>query len=295
MLRVGRELTGYHSFAGLKGLTGVPAPLLVQNGWTDDLFPAPEALRVWRILNRDQAGARGVPVRRLRPPARRQQGGGGPGAEHARAPSSSPPTSRARARARAGRSVTAYTQTCPADAPADGPVPREQLGQAPSRPREPWRAGDARRSPRPAATPPPRRRSTRSAGGKPCDPIPADARRGHRDRTSARSASPFTLLGLPTVRAQIRTKGRGGMIAARLWDVSAGQQTLVSRGIYRLRTTRRASSSSSCSATAGASRAATLAKLELVGSDPKFVRTSNFSFSVKVSKLSVDLPTSGPG
>ena len=54
MLRVGRELTGYHSIAGL---TGVPAPLLVQNGWTDDLFPADEALRVWRIF-RKAKGAR---------------------------------------------------------------------------------------------------------------------------------------------------------------------------------------------------------------------------------------------
>ena len=50
MLRVGRELTNHHSIAGL---SGVPAPLLVQNGWTDDLFPAPEALRVWRDVPQD--------------------------------------------------------------------------------------------------------------------------------------------------------------------------------------------------------------------------------------------------
>ncbi|TMM19414.1 MAG: hypothetical protein E6F96_02860, partial [Actinobacteria bacterium] len=29
------------------GLSGVPAPLLIQNGWTDDLFPPKEALRVY--------------------------------------------------------------------------------------------------------------------------------------------------------------------------------------------------------------------------------------------------------
>ena len=46
-LAVGRELTGFHSWAGLSGPS---APLLVQNGWTDDLFPAPEALRVYRTF-----------------------------------------------------------------------------------------------------------------------------------------------------------------------------------------------------------------------------------------------------
>ena len=46
-LDVGRELTGFHSWAGLSGPS---PPLLVQNGWTDDLFPAPEALRVYRTF-----------------------------------------------------------------------------------------------------------------------------------------------------------------------------------------------------------------------------------------------------
>jgi pimeloyl-ACP methyl ester carboxylesterase len=55
VLRVGRELTGNHSIAGL---TGVPAPMLVENGWTDDLFPAEEALRVWRMFH----GVRGARV-----------------------------------------------------------------------------------------------------------------------------------------------------------------------------------------------------------------------------------------
>ena len=50
-----------------------------------------------------------------------------------------------------------------------------------------------------------------------------------------RFTKPFTMLGLPTVRAQIVTKGRGGFIAARLWDVHRGEQVLVSRGVYRLR------------------------------------------------------------
>ena len=46
-LAVGRELTEFHSWMGLSGPS---AALLVQNGWTDDLFPAPEALRVYRTF-----------------------------------------------------------------------------------------------------------------------------------------------------------------------------------------------------------------------------------------------------
>jgi predicted acyl esterase len=100
---------------------------------------------------------------------------------------------------------------------------------------------------------------------------------------------------MPTVRAEIKTKGRGGMIAARLWDVSAGEQRLVARGIYRLRDNQKCKLVFQLFGNGWRFARGHTAKLELVGSDPPFVRASNFSFSVKVSKLSVDLPTSGPG
>src|SRR4029079_18025213 len=45
----------------------------------------------------------------------------------------------------------------------------------------------------------------------------------------------FTLLGLPTITANIATTGPFGEIAARLWDVLPnGEQRLVTRGVYRL-------------------------------------------------------------
>ena len=47
--------------------------------------------------------------------------------------------------------------------------------------------------------------------------------------------SAFTMLGRPTVRAQIQTTGKFGEIAARLWDLMPnGQQRLVDRGVYSL-------------------------------------------------------------
>ncbi len=99
------------------------------------------------------------------------------------------------------------------------------------------------------------------------------------------------MLGLPTVRAQIRTTGRGGMIAARLWDVGPAGQTLVSRGIYRLRDNQKGKLVFQLYGNGWRFAKGHTAKLELLGSDPTFMRKSNFDFSVKVSKLSVDLPS----
>ena len=85
------------------------------------------------------------------------------------------------------------------------------------------------------------------------------------------------------------------MIAARLWDVRAGKQTLVARGIYRLEDNQKGKIVFQLFGNGWRFARGHTAKLELIGSDPTYVRTSNFDFSVKVSKLSVSLPTSGPG
>ncbi len=289
VLRVGRELSGYHSIAGL---SGVPAPLLVQNGWTDDLFPAPEALRVWRMFR----GAKGARVTL-------QFGDfGHPRGANKAAVDRALNTQGAKFFAAylkgAGKgprpgSVTAYTQTCPAAAPAGGPFRAsswEKLhpGSVSFGARAIQTVTSSGGDPASAAAIDP------IGQGKPCEPIPAT--RGAGTAIAKRKVGkPYTLLGLPTVRAQIRTKGRGGMIAARLWDVSAGKQTLVSRGIYRLRDNQDGKLVFQLFGNGWRFARGHTAKLELVGSDPNYVRTSNFSFSVKVSKLSIDLPTSGPG
>jgi hypothetical protein len=95
---------------------------------------------------------------------------------------------------------------------------------------------------------------------------------------------------MPTVRARIVTKGRGGLIAARLWDVHAGRQTLVSRGVYRLRDDQRGRILFQLFGNGWRFRKTHTARLELVGRDPNYLRTSNFRFSVRVKRLRVDLP-----
>jgi len=105
-----------------------------------------------------------------------------------------------------------------------------------------------------------------------------------------RFGKPFTLLGMPTVESRIRTKGRGGFIAARLWDVHDGQQLLVSRGVYRLRDNQRGSIVFQLFGNGWKFLTGHTAKLELLGSDPNYLRTSNFKFSVRLSLTTVQLP-----
>jgi pimeloyl-ACP methyl ester carboxylesterase len=285
ILRVGRELTNNHSIAGL---SGVPAPLLVQNGWTDDLFPAPEALRVWRLF-RDAKGAR----------VTLQFGDfGHPRGANKAAVDRLLNTQGARffdaylrgeGRAPRHGAVTAFTQTCPSDAPAGGPFRARSWERL-----HPGAVRLAARGTQKVTSSggnPETGQAVNPVGGDPaCDPMPAERARG--TAVARRTASkPFTLLGLPTVRAQIRTRGRGGMLAARLWDVSGGEQTLVARGIYRLEDNQKGRIVFQLFGNGWRFAKGHTAKLELTGSDAPFVRASNFRFSVKVSKLTVKLPT----
>jgi pimeloyl-ACP methyl ester carboxylesterase len=288
-LRVGRELTRYHSMAGV---SGVPAPLLVQNGWTDDLFPAPEALRVWRLFRKEEGarvtlqlgdfghwrGANKAAVDR----AFNDQGARF-FAAYLKGEGKAP---------RPG-AVTAYTQTCPKEAPAGGPFRArswEQLHPGSVRvvARSVQRITSSGGDPTVSAAINP------IGGEESCFPLPAATAPGTAI-AQRRVGKPFTLLGLPTVRANIRTTGRGGFIAARLWDVAGGQQTLVARGVYRLEDNQKGEVVFQLFGNGWRFARGHTAKLELAGNDSTFLRTSNFSFSVRVSDLSADLPTSGPG
>jgi hypothetical protein len=187
--------------------------------------------------------------------------------------------------------VTAYTQTCPGSAPAGGPFRAGSWEKL-----HPGRVGLRARGTQKVTS------SGGSAeiaeainpiGGKSsCEPLPAGRAPGTAI-ASRKVGKPFTMLGLPTVRADIKTKGRGGMIAARLWDVSAGKQLLVSRGIYRLRDNQKGPLVFQLFGNGWRFARGHTVRLELTGSDATFMRKSNFSFSVKVSKLSVSLPTDG--
>jgi len=283
-LASGRQLTRFHSWAGLSGPS---AALIVQNGWTDDIFPAPEALRVYRTFT----GAPGATISL-------ELGDLG----HPRGTNDL--TENGLMTARANRffaaylkgegtppshgSVLAFTQVCAATARASARFLAEN-----------WeRLHPATVTLRHAGA---QRVSSRAGNPKTAAAIDPVGSRGacatvrtERSRGTAvirrRFRRSFTMLGMPIVQARIRTKGRGGFIAARLWDVHGGRQTLVSRGVYRLRDDQRGKILFELFGNGWRFAPGHTAKLELLGRDPNYLRTSNFGFSVRVTRASVELP-----
>ncbi|HEY1273771.1 MAG TPA: alpha/beta fold hydrolase [Thermoleophilaceae bacterium] len=281
---VATELSSFHSAGGIAGPT---APMIVQNGWTDDLFPVTEALRVYRTYRR-MPGAR---VSYQFGDLGHARGSNKPNADalfNRQGAAFFDAYLKGTGKAPANNSVTAFTQTCPVAASAGGP----------------YRASTWERL-HPGAFPFGRAKTqtVTSSGGNTAtlnafDPLAADAcKTVRRERARGTAvyerfiAKPFTMLGLPTLSASIRTKGRGGMIAARLWDVSGGQQRLVSRGLYRLRDNQKGKLLFQLFGNGYRFKRGHVVKLELIGRDPAYLRPSNFKFRVRVSKLVVELPT----
>jgi fermentation-respiration switch protein FrsA (DUF1100 family) len=282
-LDVGRELTGFHSWAGLSGKS---PPLLVQNGWTDDLFPAPEALRVYRSF----VAARGARI------SLQLADLGHPRGSNNRAVDAALLAQGRRffafylkgeGRPPRHGSVLAYTQTCPAVAGGERFAAENWERLHPKtvtlRQRGPLRVRSSAGNPDTAKAIDP----IGSAGA--CATVPAErvSGTGIIQRSFRR---PFTMLGMPTVQAEIKTTGRGGLIAARLWDVHDGNQILVSRGVYRLKDDQRGEHLFQLFGNGWRFARGHTAKLELLGRDPNFLRTSNFEFSYKLSRTRVDLP-----
>ena len=289
-LASGRELSDFHSWIGVPGRS---AALIVQNGWTDDLFPAPEALRVYRTFKAApgarlslQLGDFGHPRGSLGDPAQSNE-------MLTQASSFFDFFLKGQGKTPRHGSVVAFTQVCP----GTGAARASARFQA-----ETWE----RLHPKTVTM---RRRDAlkmNSRGGNPAtaaaiDPIGpiggggacASVKAEHAKGTAVierRVRKPFTMLGLPTVHTRIQTKGRGGYIAARLWDVHRGKQLLVSRGVYRLRDNQKGRIVFQLFGNGWKFGRGHVAKLELLGRDPKFLRPSNFKFSVRFTRTRVDLP-----
>jgi hypothetical protein len=190
--------------------------------------------------------------------------------------------------------ATATIETCPASAPSGGPFTASSWSGL--------HPGEVEYSSSAAQT-------VSSAAGNPSisraiDPIAGDGACASVSATDqgtgvatyrlpAASGPGYTLLGSPTVIANLDVTGQFPIIAARLWDVdpSTGNQTLVARGVYRL----------DSSAPNGLQvfqlhpgawhfAAGHIPKLELLGQDSPYVRTSNGQFTISVSDLQLRLP-----
>jgi hypothetical protein len=267
-----------------------PAPLFVANGWTDDLFPVDEALRLYNAVNAEHPQ---TPFAMMHLDFGHQRGANKPAdivryQRHVVSWMDRYVKGDADAPALAG--VETLTQTCPKAADSGGPF------SAPS-----WaelHPGEVRFTDAVGGT-------VTSAGGDPdvaraIDPVVAGnnpcVRTSAADepgtmnvRLPAAAGDGYTLMGAPTVIADLTVTGSIAQLNARLWDVAPdGQQTLVARTIFRPE--------------AGGRQVFQLhpngyrfapghvAKLQLLGRDAPYARPANSPFSIAVTGLEVRLP-----
>jgi fermentation-respiration switch protein FrsA (DUF1100 family) len=279
--------------------TVTPSPLLLQNGWTDDLFPPAESLRIYNLLRGRnpaadvslQFGDLGHSRGSNKPTVNTAFNDDGAAffAKHLMDTGTAP----------AAGSVKAFTQTCPktADTPDGGPFtaaswPAIHPGQVQF-------GGAAAQAISSEAD---------QDAGPPFDPITQTDPQGTSDScrtvdsaTTGGSGTatyehtvntPFTLLGLPTVRATIKTTGQYGQLDSRLYDVLPdGTERLITRGTYRLLDNQAGTVTFQLHGNGYRFLTGHKVKLELRGNDAPYLRKSNGTFSVTVSNLSVSLPT----
>ncbi len=284
-----------------------PAPLLISNGWTDDLFPPDEAIRFY---NRTRTEHPGAPISLIFSDHGHQRGQNKAAdaelPQRTRSTPGSTTTSRARARRpfqgvadadpdlrRAVRGATGAFD----DADADQPFPAPTWAAARAGRGPPHRCRRARRS-RPTVSEPraPAQAFDPIAGGGACatalgrrparrrqlpPPEPpgrrlhadglADGRRRHHSRRAEPRSSPP---GCSTsARAATRPWSRAGSTGPRSTPAAS-----------------RPARSSSSTRTAGSFEAGHVAKLELLPADQPYGRNSNGQAPITVSNLELRLP-----
>jgi len=281
------QITTYHSSYYIDH-SQEPAPLLIQNGWNDDLFPVDEAIRFY---NRSRAQYPGHPISLflMDDGHDRSQNKAADEAlflqrENAwfdyylkgmgAAPSSS---------------AEALTTTCPKASPSEGPYKAatwEDLS-----PGEIRYGGAAAQTIVPGAGDP--------TIGKTFDPIaeknacataPGADQPGTANYRLAVPEPGFTLLGSPTVIADLTTTGSDSELAARLLDVAPdGKERLVARGLLRPGS---GGGDVVFQLHPQGSRFASghTVKLELLPSDAPYARPSNLQAPITVSNLELRLP-----
>jgi hypothetical protein len=288
-----RQVTTYHSSYYIDH-SEPPAPLLIANGWTDDLFPVDEALRYYNrtktqyprtpvaLFFADFGHPRGqnklVDVARYVALVHRWLDyyvkGTGP---------------------KPFQGVEAMTETCPASAPSAGPYRAAT-----------WAAlqpGEVRLRSAPAQTILPSAGSAAiGATFNPLGPGACATAPGATQPGTATYRLPvahaFTMIGAATVIADFTLPGASSQVAARLLDVAPnGQETLVSRGLWRPQVSHRPVRQV-FQLHPGAWRFAPghTIKLELLPGDAPYGRASNGQRAVTVSHLQLRLPSLGrPG
>ncbi|TMK56139.1 MAG: hypothetical protein E6G51_10830 [Actinobacteria bacterium] len=281
------EITTHHSSYYIDH-SQPPAPLLIQSGWNDDLFPVDEAVRFY---NRTRAQYPGDPISLFLMDdghARSQNKAADEALflqrlnawfDHYLKGAGSAPSS----------SAEALTTTCPAASASAGPYKAgDWLSLSPGE----IRFGDAAgQTVLPGAGDPSIGTTFDPIAGKdPCATASGADQAGTANYRLSVPAPGFTLLGSPTVIADLATTGTNSALAARLLDVLPdGKERLVARGLLR-------------PGPGGDDVVFQLhpqgyrfagddtVKLELLPADPPYSRPSNLQAPITVTDLELRLP-----
>ncbi len=283
--------SGAYPLRFLEGFT-TPAPLLIESGWTDELFPPEQALRVYGFLRQKHPEAA---VSLQLGDLGHSRGSNKPTANHffnnQAARFFAYRLQGARKRGPAPSSVAAFTQTCPLAAPDGGPFKAKRWAELHPGSFEFGSAGAQEFS---------------SAGGdisvaKAYDPIfgTTEACKTIPVTTEPNVAvysravkNGFTMVGLPTVATRISSTGQYGQIVGRLWDISPeGTQLLVSRGVYALENGQGGEIEFQLHGNGYRFAKGHTVQLELLGRDAPYYQAGNLPFTVRTSELTAKLPT----
>lgn len=127
------------------------------------------------------------------------------------------------------------------------------------------------------------------AGGTECPQVEHRADPGSVTYELPPSKRGYTLVGSPTVEAEVKTTGPFPQIDTRLWDAGPdGRQTLVTRGSYRPDSSGRQVFQMHPAGWRFA--AGHRPKVELLGRDSPYSLPSNSAFTVQLSGVGIDLP-----
>ena len=289
--QIARFHSAYYLLDGAYGTAKAPpAPLLIANGFTDDLFPVDEAIRYYNL---ERALYPSDPIALVDGDFGHQRAQNKPGDKALL-------SNRIQqmfdyylkgAGAQPQLGATATIETCPSTARSGGPFSAST-----------W----AGLHPGEVDFSSPASQNVLSAAGNPAisraiDPIAGDGACATASATDqgpgvatyrlpATTGHGYTLLGSPTVVATLGVTGEFPEIAARLWDVnpSTNTETLVARGVYRVQSGGRQVFQLHPGAWHFA--AGHIPKLELLGQDAPYARASNGQFSIAVSDLQLRLP-----
>jgi pimeloyl-ACP methyl ester carboxylesterase len=282
---------GFHGVAGVAPPAGGVAPLLIQQGWTDALFPAGQALGAYNALRKRDSKA---PVA-----LQLSDAGHGPGVNHPVDVAAFESQGLAffdawlkgsgRAKPAAG-SVTAYTMVCPATKPAGGgpfkassfnALANGAMGFGTTAKLKITSKGGSKKLASAV--------SGASAPGALCTPQKPDTK---NKATFRMTSFGFTLIGQPVLTGNVVTKGRYGQLDARLWDLdrTTGKQRLITRGAYRLRDNQKGRFTFTLDGNGWKFAKGHRIVVELLGRDAPTYAPSPKQFSATLTKVEIRLP-----